>query len=315
MTARIIQKLRVVAVAESTPEVRVYTLEHPRKPLLPDWSAGAHVDLRLPDGRMRQYSLCGEPGPQPRWQIAVKRETVGRGGSAWVHDSLALGTEVQVSAPRNNFPLAAGAVRHVLVGGGIGVTPLLAMARSLAAQGADFTFHLCARSAALAPLLAELRAVCGERLATWFGDEGRRFDAALIGMPEAGVHLYACGPHRLIEAVRAAAAERGWAEAQQHYEVFQPTLDENFKPEPFELRIASTGEVLLVPAGRSALDVLRERGFALPSSCELGVCGSCVCGYRDGIVIHRDSVLPVSARQDRMTLCVSRARVSVTVEL
>ena len=314
MTARLIQKLRVVGLADSTPEVRVYTLEHPRKPLLPEWAAGAHVDVRVADGKVRQYSLCGEPGVQKQWQIAVKREATGRGGSAWVHETLVLGGEALVSAPRNNFPLAP-ATRHVLVAGGIGVTPLLAMARTLAAAGADFTLHFCARSAALAPLLAELRAVCGRRLVTWFADEGRRFDPALVGPPAPGTHLYACGPQRLTDAVRTAAEAAGWAEPQQHYEVFQPTLDENFKPEPFELKLASTGEVLLVPADRSALEVLRERGFALPSSCELGVCGSCVCGYSEGVVIHRDSVLPVAARQDRLTLCVSRARVAVTVAL
>lgn len=314
MTARLIQKLRVVGVADSTPEVRVYTLEHPRKPLLPEWSAGAHVDLHLADGKMRQYSLCGTPGAQKRWQIAVKREAAGRGGSAWVHAALMPGGEALVSAPRNNFPLSPG-TRHVLVAGGIGVTPLLAMARSLAVEGADFTLHFCARSAGQAPLLAELRATCGQRLVTWFADEGRHFDPALIGQPAPGTQLYACGPQRLTDAVRAAAEAAGWAEPQQHYEVFQPTLDENFKPEPFALTLASTGEVLLVPADRSALEVLRERGFALPSSCELGVCGSCVCGYSEGVVIHRDSVLPVAARQDRMTLCVSRARVAVTVDL
>jgi len=314
VTARIIQKLRVVGVADSTPEVRVYTLEHPRKPLLPEWEAGAHVDVRMTDGKVRQYSLCGEPGVQPQWQIAVKREAAGRGGSAWVHASLVPGSEALVSAPRNNFPLAAGD-RHVLVAGGIGVTPMLAMARTLAATGADFTLHFCARSTALAPLLAELRAVCGDRLVTWFADQDRRFDPARIGPPAPGTQLYACGPPRLTDAVRAAAHAAGWGEAQQHYEVFQPTLGENFKPEPFMMKLASTGEVLLVPADRSALEVLRERGFALPSSCELGVCGSCVCGYSEGVVIHRDSVLPVAARQDRMTLCVSRARVAVTVAL
>jgi len=268
----------------------------------------------MADGKVRQYSLCGTPGVQPRWQIAVKREAAGRGGSAWVHASLLPGGEALVSAPRNNFPLARGD-RHVLVAGGIGVTPMLAMARTLAATGADFALHFCARAAALAPLLVELQAVCGDRLVTWFADEGRRFDPTRIGRPAPGTQLYACGPPRLTDAVRAAAQAAGWGEAQQHYEVFQPTLDENFKPEPFTLKLASTGEVLLVPADRSALAVLRERGFALPSSCELGVCGSCVCGYTDGVVIHRDSVLPVAARQDRMTLCVSRARVAVTVAL
>lgn len=315
MTARIIQKLRVASVTSSTSEVHVYELEHPRKPLLPPWEAGAHVDLRLPDGRMRQYSLCGEPGTQPRWTLAIKREPAGRGGSAWCHENLRVGAEILVSAPRNNFPLAVAATRHILVAGGIGVTPILAMARSLTAQSADYILHFCARAAATAPLLTELRTVCGDSLVTWFAEEGRRFDAALIGAPNDRTHLYACGPQRLTDAVRASAEAMGWANAQQHYEVFQPILDENFKPEPFEIRISSTGQVFRVPAERSALNVLRDAGFELPSSCELGVCGSCICGYRDGIVLHRDSVLPIGARQDRLTLCVSRARVAVTLDL
>jgi reactive intermediate/imine deaminase len=129
----------------------------------------------------------------------------------------------------------------------------------------------------------------------------------LFAKPEPGTHIYCCGPQRLTEDVRAAAAH--WQEAQVHFEVFQATLDENFKPEPFDIEIASTGKVIRVPAEQSALDALRGEGFILPSSCELGVCGACECGYRDGVVIHRDAVLGVAARQDRLMLCVSRARV------
>lgn len=315
MTARLIMKMQVEAMQASTDEVMLYTLVHPKRPVLPDWTPGAHVDLRLPDGRVRQYSLFGDPAERGRWRLAVKREDQGRGGSRWCHATLAPGTPVLVSAPRNNFPLAVGATRHVLVAGGIGVTPLAAMARQLAQAGADFILHFAARSAALAPLLPDLRAVCGDRLVTWFGEEGRRFHPDALGPPAAGTHLYVCGPQRLTDAVRGAAAAAGWAEAQVHAEIFQPTLDENFKAEPFDIRIASSGQVLRVPADRSALEVLREAGFVMPSSCENGVCGSCECGYRDGIVIHRDQVLPVAARQDRMTPCVSRARVAVTLAL
>jgi ferredoxin-NADP reductase len=313
MTARLIMKLRVERTRFTTPDVLHLTLAHTRKPELPPWTPGAHVDLRLPSGSVRQYSLCGDPWDRAHYEIAIKREAAGRGASLWAHDNLVPGAIAHVSAPRNNFPLATGARRYVFVAGGIGVTPLVAMARELARTGAAFEFHFCARSAAAAPLLAELRDICGERLRTWFSDAGRRFHPAIIGAGEPDCHLYACGPPRLLDAVLAATA--GWPGERIHTEVFQPIRDENYKPEPFDAFIASTGGVLHVPADRSLLDVLRANGLATASSCELGVCGSCVCGYRNGTVIHRDAVLPLASRQDRMTPCVSRAHVSVTLDL
>jgi vanillate O-demethylase ferredoxin subunit len=220
-----------------------------------------------------------------------------------------------VSHPRNNFGVAVEARRHVLIGGGIGVTPLAAMARYLTARGAEFILHLCARSAEYAPLLSELQALCGDRLRCWFSSDSSRFDPAALGAPEDGVHVYACGPQRLTDAVQATLETAGWPVEQLHVEHFAPTVDENYKPEPFDAQIASTGAIVHVPADVSLLEVLRRHGFAMPSSCEIGVCGSCECGYRDGTVIHRDVVLPVAKRQDRMMPCVSRARVNVTLEL
>jgi ferredoxin-NADP reductase len=288
---------------------------HPRKPELPAWTPGAHVDLRLPDGGVRQYSLIGDPADRARYEIAIKREPEGRGASVWAHANLAPGVIGHVSAPRNNFPLAANARRHVLIAGGIGVTPLIAMARQLAGDNADFVLHQCARSAEDAPLLPELRAICGDRLRTWFSSEGRRFDPAAVGAPDDGAHLYVCGPQRLLDPVTAAAAAAGWPADAVHTEVFKPILDANYKPEPFDALIPSHGLVLHVPANKSLLEVLRENGLATVSSCELGVCGSCVCAYRAGRVIHRDVILPLASRQDRMTPCVSRAHVSVTLDL
>lgn len=313
MNARIIMKLRVDRARVTAPGVLHLDLVHPSRPLLPAWSAGAHVDLRLPDGRIRQYSLCGDPADRSRYEIAIKREAAGRGGSIWAHENLKEGAIAHVSAPRNNLPLAENAARHVLIAGGIGITPFVSMAHSLNAAGADFMLHYCARSRPEAPLLAELEAICGGRLQRWFSAEGRRFVPALELRPDDGTHFYMCGPHRLIEAVRAALA--ACPEDRLHSEIFQPTVDENFKAEPFEAEIASTGQRLLVPADRSLLEVLRDAGFAVPSSCELGVCGSCECGYRAGTVIHRDQSLAVAKRQDRLLPCVSRARVSVTLDL
>jgi ferredoxin len=155
-------------------------------------------------------------------------------------------------------------------------------------------------------------------LRTYFPEPGdpvrERFQAEhILSEPVPGTHVYCCGPRRLTQAVREATAQ--WPPDHVHFEVFKPTLDEHFKPEPFDVRLVSIGEILRVPAEKSALEVLRAHGLALPSSCELGVCGSCECRYSDGLVIHRDSVLDVSARQDRMMLCVSRARVCVTLNL
>jgi vanillate O-demethylase ferredoxin subunit len=313
MTARLIMKLRVETLRHSTPDVIHLRLVHPLRPALPEWTAGAHVDMRLPDGRVRQYSLCGDPTDTAGYEIAIKREAKGRGGSVWAHQVLQAGSEVHISAPRNNLPLTADGERYVLIAGGIGITPLFAMARSLKQWGKDFTLHYCAKSPSDAPLLAALAQVCGDSLQCWFSNEGKRFDPAMIGAYSKTTHVYFCGPQRLLDTVQSSLSQ--WPEEQVHYEHFQMTVDENFKPEPFEATVASTGQRLLVPADKSLLEVLREHDFPLPSSCEMGVCGSCECGYRDGIVLHRDKVLPTSKRQDRLMLCVSRARVSVTLEL
>lgn len=164
-------------------------------------------------------------------------------------------------------------------------------------------------------LVAELKAHCGpDRLTTYVSGDSQRFDAGrTFAEAQEGVHIYCCGPQRLIDGVR--TATRHWPERQIHFEVFRPTPDGSFVAEPFDITLASTGESLRVPADKSALEVLRAHGLTLPSSCEVGVCGACACGYRDGIVIHRDSVLSASARQDRMLLCVSRARASVTLDI
>ena len=313
MTARLIMKLRVAKLRFTTPDVMHLQLVHPLRPTLPEWSAGAHVDLRMPDGRVRQYSLCGDPDDSSKYEIAIKREAAGRGGSIWAHEGLREGSEVHISAPRNNLPLSDKGERYILVAGGIGITPLLSMARTLRCWGKDFTVHYSARSASKAPLLAELRDICGPRLQCWFSEGGSRFDPVAIGPYEAGTQAYICGPQRLLDAVQSAL--NTWPEGHVHSEVFQMTVDENFKPEPFEATVASTGQRFLVPADKSLLDILRENDFIMPSSCEMGLCGSCECGYRDGVVLHRDKVLATSKRQDRLMLCVSRARVSVTLDL
>jgi ferredoxin-NADP reductase len=312
MTARMIMKLRVEQARLTSPDVLHLDLVHPLRPELPEWTAGAHVDVRMSDGKVRQYSLCGDPEDRSRYQIAVKREVAGRGGSAWVHENLEEGAIAHVSAPRNNLPLG-GAKRTIMIAGGIGITPFASMAYALSRADRDFVIHYCARSAVEAPLLSQLKEVCGDRLQCWFSRDGNRFDPARLGSYDPDADVYICGPEKLLDAVRAQLSD--WPEDRIHGEVFQATLDENFKAEPFEALIASTGQRLLVPADRSLLEVLHESGFEISSSCGLGVCGSCECGYHDGVVIHRDKSLPMSKRQDRLLPCVSRARVGVTLEI
>lgn len=315
MTARLIMKLQVASAQRVEGDVLRLSFIHPLRPELPAWTPGAHVDLRLGNDRIRQYSLCGDPADRSRYEIAVKHEEGGRGGSAWIHANLDVGACAHVSAPRNNFPLAEAARRHVFVAGGIGVTPFVAMARTLNRTGDDYVLHFCARSESQAPLLAELKALCGARLVLWLESEGRVFSADALGAPDSDTAIYSCGPGGLMAAVRDGALARGWDAHQLHAEVFQATLDENFKAEPFDVRLKSTGALLHVPADRSLLAVLRDHGVTLPSSCELGVCGSCECGYSEGIAIHRDQVLPLDARQDRILPCVSRARVFMTLDI
>ena len=162
------------------------------------------------------------------------------------------GSEVHISAPRNNLPLSDKGERYILVAGGIGITPLLSMARTLKRWGKDFILHYCARSASEAPLLAELEDICGPRLTCWFSATGPRFDPEVIGPYDANTHVTICGPQRLLDAVQSALS--AWPEDQVHSEVFQMTVDENFKPEPFEATVASTGQRFLCrPTGRCSM--------------------------------------------------------------
>lgn len=313
-------KLRVAELRRDAGDVLAIRLEHPRRPQLPAWTAGAHVDVHVPGLGVRHYSLWGDPDDRSHYLIAVRREEAGRGGSAWLHAALAPDALLTVAAPRNHFELPEVPRRTLLVAGGIGVTPLLAMARRLAhqtaQQNADFAFHYCARSRAAAPLLDEVAAICGDRLVTWFPEEGRRFDAsAVLAAEPSEADILVCGPQRLAEAIEAAVAARGWPAECFHTERFAALDPGDFVPEPFEAVIASTGAVLSVPAERSLVAVLAEGGIELPTSCESGVCGSCECGYLQGEVVHRDVVLDARRRKTRLMPCVSRGRGRIVLDL
>lgn len=314
-TPRLIMTLQITDIRDEPGEVRVFEFRHPVKPRLPPFRAGAHVDLHLPDGKVRQYSLLGDPKDQARYTIGVKREASGRGGSIWLHEGLKIGDTLRVCAPRNHFELADGQA-HLLLAGGIGITPLLSMARALQDAGTPFRLHYFSRSRASTPLMAEIGQSLDTRSVTFhFDDEpGTRVDlGGLLATRGEGEQLYYCGPSGFMAAVARAAAT--WPEEAVHFEAFAAPEDENFIPEPFVLHLRSSGVMLPVAANETALGVLRSAGLELPSACENGACGTCECGYLDGTPLHRDAVLKPRARASRFIPCVSRAQGVLTLDL
>lgn len=273
---------------------------------LPPYEPGAHIDVHLPNGLVRQYSLCGD-GTADGWEIAVKA-VPGGAGSNLIHARFALGTTFAVSLPRNNFPLKA-ASNYIFVAGGIGLTPILPMLSEVARAGASFHLHYCIREEADA-LFSEALAPYAATTSTYIKKQGTRFDAAqILKTPLKDTLIYCCGPASLMKAV--ADATGGWPADALHCEWFAPkeaagTLEDR----PFELVCARSGVTLEVPAGKSILQVLLDAGFDVPRSCEMGICASCEVNVVEGEIDHRDSILSPQERAAGKTMfcCVSRAK-------
>lgn len=284
---------------------------------LPAYTAGAHIDIEVRAGLVRQYSLCRAPGDAGRYRIAVLRDPSSRGGSNAMHDELVEGAEVRISAPRNHFELQHGAGRSILLGGGIGVTPLLSMAEQLCRDGRDFALHYCARSKARTAFHDEiLDSEMASHVRFYFdeGDDAERLNLdAVLGAPVPDCHVYVCGPAGYIDWVFAGARERGWPDTQLHREYFSAeALASGEDDEAFDVRIASTGAVYAIPAGRAVTDVLAEHGIEIAVSCQQGVCGTCITRVLEGEPDHRDLVL-MGDEMDEFTPCCSRSRTPLLV--
>jgi vanillate O-demethylase ferredoxin subunit len=299
-------RLDVTAVRSEPGDVLVLEMKHPRKPELPAYEPGAHVDVHLPNNMVRQYSLCGPPDQLGRYTIAVKREASGRGGSIWLHENVRVGMQLPVSAPRNHFRLVPSDGPVLLLAGGIGITPLYCMAQALQRANKAFGLHYFARSRALTPLLTDISSHLGNRVHFHFDDELETHQDidALFAVHEAGAHAYYCGPPGFMKAV--AEAARAWPADSVHFEAFQATSIPSGPLSPFTI-VLKSGKEVPVPSDTTALAALRDAGITLPSSCETGVCGTCECGYLEGEAIHRDSFLPQEKRGNRIIPCVSRA--------
>ena len=277
---------------------------------LPAFEPGAHVDLHLPDGTIRQYSLCGDPADRRTYRIAV-RDVKGGRASRFVHrGDLRPGVVVTLGLPRNNFAFDT-APRYLFVAGGIGITPLMPMMRAATAAGASWSLLLCAPRAADAPFIREARAL-GGAVSLHASAEGTRLDvAARLREPQADTLLYCCGPERLMLAVEEATA--AWPEGSVRFEWFTPRArPEGEASDSFEVECAQAGITVTVPKGRSVLQVLNEAGIAVPCSCEQGICGTCEVPVLEGEVDHRDSILSSAERAANATMmcCVSRAKSS-----
>ncbi|KQW03836.1 PDR/VanB family oxidoreductase [Streptomyces sp. Root369] len=302
----------VVARRDATSRIVVLDLVGPDGVELPEFAAGAHVDVLVDSatGLVRQYSLCGPPHDRARYRLAVLAEAASRGGSLGMH-RLREGDRLRISRPRNRFGVSDRARRHLLVAGGIGVTPLLAMAHALEAGGAEYELHYCARSRAESAFLDELEKHPRVRLHFDDGPDEQRLSMATdLGPPAPDTALYVCGPGGFMDFVISSARGAGWPAEAIHKERFAPVEDiaAHTAGGAFTVRLAKTGGEFEIKDGESVLDVLLAAGVDAPYSCQQGICGECIVRVLAGEPDHRDDILTDRERADGMfTTCSSRA--------
>jgi ferredoxin-NADP reductase len=286
-----------------TPDVVGLTLADPDGGLLPSWTPGAHIDVRLSSGRRRQYSLCGSPGRRTDYRIAVRRIACGGGGSIEMHEAFDVGDSLVFEGPRNAFYLVTDEHDVLFVIGGIGVTPILPMIQLAHQHGINWRAVYAGSSRQYMPLLDEVVTVAPDRVTVWADDERGRIATAadLLTDAELTTAVYVCGPTAMLESVRTARDKH--ANASLHYERFSPppVVD----GVPFELELARSQQVLSVPANRSALDVMLDRDRTTAYSCQQGFCGTCKVKVLAGEVDRRGRM---AEGDNEMLVCVSRAK-------
>lgn len=283
---------------------------------LPVFTAGSHIDVHLPGGLIRQYSISSDPAEAHHYVVAVLLEAAGRGGSVAMHEHIRPGADVTISTPRNHFAIDPKASHHLLIGAGIGITPMMAMVAELTHRDASFHLYYCSRSPERTAFLPEVSALADKGLATLVHDHGVPADgldlkATLANIRE-GSALYYCGPGGFLGAVEAAASH--WPKAALHSERFgaqtgdvQPpvTIEDDHS---FDIKLASTGETFHVERSQTIVDVLRKHDINVDVSCEEGYCGTCMTRYLGGDPAHHDTVLDEEDREEFLMICCARAR-------
>lgn len=310
--------LVVRGLRQESTNVMSLELTLPDGSTLPKWQPGAHLEIVLPSGMVRHYSLCSDPRNLQKYRLAILRETGGRGGSEELHSETRLGTKLTARGPRNHFKVEDGATHYLLVAGGIGITPIMAMARELMAAGKSTRLVYCGSSRQTMAFIDELQEIMGDSLALYPRDERGRADLlAEIQDAPAGTAVYACGPERLLADLQDITADTLGADA-FHAELFAAATPpartedtaETEADAPFEIELRQSGCTLTVPPDKSILDVVLEVNPSFMSSCEEGFCGTCETKVLEGEVEHRDTILSQKerARNDTMFICVSRSK-------
>jgi vanillate O-demethylase ferredoxin subunit len=312
--------VRVVAAETIAEGIRLLKLAPQDGSMLPAWEPGSHIDLHLEQGITRQYSLCGSYADTSAYKVAVKLEPESRGGSKFVHESLHVGSELSISAPRNHFKMGVEASHSLLVAGGIGITPIISMARLFHDRKHAFELLYFTRSETHAAFRDELDSgPLNGSCRLLFGQERDAVEATLhdaLRNRRDGGHLYLCGPQPFMDTVCTVAARHGWPDDAVHLEYFAAGVSSDLEPQTsFDVQLARSGKTFTIPADRTIVDVLREHGNDIETSCEQGVCGTCVVKVLEGCPDHRDCFLTAQehARGDCMAVCVSRSRSKLLV--
>jgi vanillate monooxygenase ferredoxin subunit len=306
-------RVRVVRKTTEALDIATFELVNVEDRPLPAFSAGSHIDVHLPNGLTRQYSLCNDPSEGHRYLIGVLCDAASRGGSQAMHDQVKAGDVLHISAPKNHFPLAHEATHSVLVAGGIGVTPILCMAERLAVTGASFSMHYCTRSPERTAFRARIAESAFAPQVHFHFDDGaeeQKFRPEQFLTPmRPGVHLYVCGPKGFMDWLLDAARSAGWPAPRLHYEFFGADLVKSEDDESFEVKLASSGKVVLVPKDKTVVQALSAAGVEIATSCEQGVCGTCLTRVLEGEPDHKDMYLTPEeqAANDQFTPCCSRS--------
>lgn len=310
-------QVRVARKKHEAIDICSLELVHPEGGALPEFSAGAHIDVHTPGGLVRQYSLCNDPAESHRYLIGTLKDPQSRGGSKAIHEEVQVGDLLQIGLPRNNFALVPDAEHFILLAGGIGVTPLVSMAIQLAREGQSFEFHYCARSRERAAFADQmLAAPYAAKVQFHFddGDPGQKLNLnKVLAQPAARKYVYACGPAGFLNHVRDEAKKSAWSLSSVQFESFGAVAMERAGDSSFEVRIASTGITYKIPADMSVVTALAAQGVDIAVSCEQGICGTCLTGVLDGEPDHRDTYLTDEERMlnDSFLPCCSRARTAL----
>jgi len=282
---------RLVEITHVAKDTNLYTFRRVEGGPLPPYKPGAHIDLHLPNGMIRQFSLCAPNTDPESYVVAIKRDAQSRGGSRYIYDEMKVGHDIKISAPRNNFPLVENAEHVVLVAGGIGITPIWCMAQQLTALGRSWKLYYACRSRADMAFLDALEKLDPNFRHLHFDEEagGKVLDlAAAIAEAPPDAHFYCCGPNPMLKAFEEAAANR--PRDHVHVEYFTAKAEASTTG-GFWVELARSGEEYFIPEGKKILEVLFEAGIDVDYSCELGICGACETRVISGIPDHRDAVL------------------------